>query len=46
MTFIEIFEHILYGHEFDTQKVENLIEKADTKITNVINKVLDNINIQ
>lgn len=28
MTFIEIFEHILYGHEFDTQKVENLIEKG------------------
>ena len=41
MTFIEIFEHILYGHEFDTQKVENLIEKAETTVTKVIDKALD-----
>ena len=41
MTFIEIFEHILYGHEFDTQKVENLIEKAEKTITNVIDKSLN-----
>lgn len=41
MTFIEIFEHILYGHEFDTQGVENLIEKAEKTITNVIDKALN-----
>lgn len=41
MTFIEIFENILYGHEFDTQKVENLIEKAETTVTKVIDKALD-----
>ena len=38
MTFIEIFEHILYGHEFDTQKVENLIEKiADIQTSGCTN---------
>ena len=41
MTFIEIFEHILYGREFDTQRVENLIEKAEKTITNVIDKALN-----
>lgn len=41
MTFIEIFEHILYGHEFDTQKVENLIEKVETTVANTISKALD-----
>ena len=41
MTFIEIVEHILYGHEFDTQKVENLIEKAEKTITNAIDKALN-----
>lgn len=41
MTFIEIFEHILYGYEFDTQKVENLIEKVETTVANTISKALD-----
>lgn len=41
MTFIEIFEHILYGHEFDTQRVENLIERVETTVTNAISKALN-----
>ena len=41
MTLIDIFEHILDGFDFNSDKVNNLITKAEDTIYTAIDKTLD-----
>ena len=41
MTLVDIFEHILDEFDFSSDKVNNLITKAEDTVYNVIDKSLD-----
>jgi len=41
MTLVDIFEHILDGFDFSSDKVNNLLTKAEDTVYNVIDKALD-----
>lgn len=41
MTLIDIFEHILDGFDFSSDKVNNLLTKAEDTIYTAIDKTLD-----
>ena len=41
MTLVDIFEHILDGFNFSSDKVNNLLTKAEDTVYNVIDKTLD-----
>lgn len=41
MTLVDIFERILDGFNFDSDKVNNLLTKTEDTVYNVIDKTLD-----
>lgn len=45
MTLVDIFEHILDGFNFNSEKVDNILNKAEGTVYNIIDKTLDKITI-
>ena len=41
MTLVEIFEHIITGFEFNGDKVDGLLNKAEDVVYGLVDKTLD-----
>jgi hypothetical protein len=44
MTLVDIFEHILNGFDFDSDRINKVLTKAENMVYNAIDKTLDKLN--
>jgi len=44
MTLVDIFEHILYGFDFDSDRINKVLTKTENMVHTAIDKTLDKLN--